>query len=293
MCYTYFMLIAMAVVCGLLSMISYGLANVFSQPLARKLGTVQMLFLRGIAVTLILAVGALIDYRDFNHYKAILLTFGLGIAGYLPVLAFTHGIKISRIGIMAPIAGASPLITVLLSFFFLHTPIHFLQWLAIVVIIAANVVMSVDLKDWRSSTLTQLSSGIPFAIIAALGWGCFYFFLVYSTRSLGPWLSAFLVEAGVTFAAGIHLLFPAKRIPFKEAVSKSVLANSILVCFGTVAYTIGVLYYNVSIVAVLSDSTAIVSVLLAVYLFHEHLTSKEKVAAIVIVASTVVITLFR
>jgi uncharacterized membrane protein len=106
----------MAVVCGLLSMISYGLANVFSQPLARKLGVVQTLFLRGIAVTLILAVGALTNYSDFNHYKDILLTLGLGIAGYLPLLTFTHGIKISRIGIVAPIAGTSPLITILLSF---------------------------------------------------------------------------------------------------------------------------------------------------------------------------------
>jgi drug/metabolite transporter (DMT)-like permease len=254
---------------------------------------VQTLFLRGIAVTLILAVGALTNYRDFNHYKDILLTLGLGIAGYLPVLTFTHGIKISRIGIVAPIAGTSPLITVLLSFFILNTPIHFLQWLAIVVVIGANVVMSVDLKNWRNSTIMQLSSGIPFAIIASLGWGCFYFFLVYSARSLGPWLSAFLVEAGVTLAAGIHLLLSAKRIPFKEAVSKSVLANSLLICAGTVAYTIGVLYYNVSIVAALSNSTAIVSALLATYVFHEHLTSKEKLAAFAMLASIVVITLVK
>ena len=154
------------------------------------------------------------------------------------------------------------------------------------------MLMSVDLQNWRNSTIMQLSSGIPFAIIAALGWGCFYFFLVYSTRSLGPWLSAFLVEAGVTLAAGIHLLLAAQRIPFKEVVSKSVLANGIFICLGTVAYTIGVLHYNVSIVAVLSNSTAIVSALLATYVLHEHLTNKEKLAAFVMIASIVVIILF-
>jgi drug/metabolite transporter (DMT)-like permease len=99
---------------------------------------------------------------------------------------------------------------------------------------------------------------------------------VYSTRSLGPWLSAFLVEAGITLAAGVRLLLSAKRIPSKEVVSKSVIANGILVCSGTVAYTIGVLHYNISIIAVLSNSTAIVSTLFATYVFHEHLTTKEK-----------------
>jgi drug/metabolite transporter (DMT)-like permease len=282
----------MAIACGLLSMITYGLANVYSQPLAKKLGPAQMLFLRGIVISLILAIGAATNYSKFTHYTEILITLGLGIVGYLPVLAFTHGLKISRIGIIAPISGTSPFITVLLSSIILHSNIHPIQWLAIVVVIGANIVMSVELKNWRNSNMLQLSSGIPYALMATIGWGYFYFFLVYSTNWLGPWLSAFLVEAGVTLAAGMHLLLTNKRIPYREIVSRSIISNSLLLCLGTVAFTIGVRYFNVGIVAALSNSTAIVSAVVATYLFHEHLTKKEKLATSVMIVGIVTLTLF-
>lgn len=273
-------------------MITYGLANVYSQPLAKKLGPAEMLFLRGIVISVILAFISLPSFKELVHLKEVLITFILGIAGYLPVLAFTHGIKISRIGIISPIAGSAPLITVLLSFFILSTGIHPLQWIAILIIIGSNIVMSIDLKNWRNSSALQLSSGIPFALIAALGWGAFYFFLVYSTNWLGPWLSAFLVEAGVTFAAGIHLLILRRSIPFKAITSQAILSNSLLLCVGTVAYTFGVRNFNVGIVAALSNSVAIVSAVGATYFFHEHLTKKEKLAAATMILGIVTLTLF-
>ncbi len=287
------MLIALAILFGWLSMLGYGLANVFSQPLAKKYGPAQVLFLRSFAILVILAVGAAPSFQELSHYKEVLLTLGLGALGYLPVLAFTHGIRISRLGIVAPIAGTSPLITVVLSSLVLNTQIHLLQWLAILVVIGANVAMSVDLKNWRNSSLMRLSSGIPFAFMATLGWGFFFFFLIYATRWLGPWLSAFLVEAGVTLAAGLHLLFSSQaKVPLKQAVSRPVLLNSVLICIGTVAYTVGVRRFNVSVVAALSNSTAIVSAVVASYKFHEHLTRTEKIAGATMVAGIAVISFF-
>jgi drug/metabolite transporter (DMT)-like permease len=284
--------ILIAILLGLISMISYGLSNVYSQPLAKKLGAAQLLFLRGIIVSILLAIAAFISHAPFTNFSEILLTVGLGIAGYLPVLAFTHGIKISRISIMAPISGTSPFVTVLLSALLLGITIHTFQWIAIIVIIGANVVMSMDLKNWRNSQALKLSSGIPYALIATVGWGCFYFFLVYATNWLGPWLSACLVEVGVTLAAGAHVLFGKKKIFYKQTFSRAVVLNSILLCIGTIGYTVGVRYFNIGIVASLSNSTAIVSALAATYLFHEHLTKKEKLAASAMIAGIIVLTLF-
>ena len=286
------MFITMAIVCGLVSMLAYGLANVFSQPLAQKLGAAQVLFLRGLTIMVVLGAGAALSHPAITHYKDIVLVVLLGIGGYLPVLAFTHGIKVSRISVMAPVAGTSPLVTVLLSFFILHMHIHALQWPAIFVVIGANIAMSVDLKNWRNSNIAQLSSGVPFALIAALGWGCFFFAMVYATRWLGPWLAAFLVEVGVTVAAGLHLLLTSQRVPLRQAVTRPVILNGMLICVGTVVYAIGVRHYNVSIVATLSNSTAIVAALVATYKFHEHLTRAEKIAATVMVAGIIVISLF-
>ena len=286
------MFTAMAIVYGVLSMVGYGLANVTAQPLAKKLGPAQLLFLRGFAGAGVLAVGAAATWRPHMHAGQILLALGIGAAGYLPVLAFTQGIRVSRISIVAPVSGTSPLITVLLSFLVLGSPIHTLQWGAIAVVIGANIAMSVDVRNWRNSSIAQLSSGVPFALMAAVGWGCFYFLLVYAAKWLGPWLSAFLVEVGVTLAAGVHLLVSGQHVQLRAAVSRPVIINSLLITLGTIAYAIGVSRYNVGVVAVLSNSTAIVSAVAATYLFHEHLTKKEKQAAAVMIAGVIALTVF-
>ena len=97
---------------------------------------------------------------------------------------------------------------------------------------------------------------------------------------------------GVTLAAGVHLLLTAKRIPYREITSRSIISNAILICLGTVAFTIGARYFNVGIVAALSNSTAIISAVVATYLFHEQLTKKEKIAASIMIAGIVTLTLF-
>lgn len=272
-------------------MIAYGFANAYGKPLSQRVGPAQMLFLRGITVSIVLALASISSYHYFTNWFAVCATVLLGVAGYLPVLAFTHGVKMNRVGIVTPIAGASPLVTVLLAFLFLAVPISTTQWLAIILVILANVAISFDFKNWRESSAFQLSSGIPFALIAAVGWGLFYFFLVPSTQALGPWLSAFLVEIGVTGAAGLHMLQSAKPLIFKDMFSRDVMVNGFLLVVGTVAFTFGVRYYNVGIVAALSNSTALVSVLIGALIFREHLRLKEKIAVAVMIVGIIIITL--
>lgn len=212
------------------------------------------------------------------------------MAGYIPVLAFMHGLRVSRVGIVSPIAATSALFTVVLAFAVLHTPLHSLQWLAIVLVIAANVAISVNLKDLRNSNVMQLESGVLYALIAALGWGLFYFLLVYPTRAIGPWASALMVELGVTIAAGLHLFLGKQKLVHKNALSFTVMGSGISIVAATVAYTIGVYYYNVGIVAALSNSTALVSTLLAAYFFKERLNLFEKTVAAAMVLGVILVT---
>ena len=280
-----------AVLIGSVSAIAYGTANALSRPLSQKLGTAQTLFLRGFTVTVVLALVSIPYYRYFADWPIILAALGLGIVGYLPLVAFTHAIKESPIGIIAPIAGTSPLITVVLSFIFLDVTLHSTQWVAITLIILASIAVSIDLKNWRQSNFLKLSSGIPFAIIAALGWGVFFFLLVIITRRISPLLAAFIVELGVTVAAGIHLKLISQTVNYKDALRSDLIWNGMLICVGTLAFTIGVKYFNIGIVAALSNSTAIVSSVLGVYLFKEHLKLSDRVATGVMITSVAALSL--
>jgi drug/metabolite transporter (DMT)-like permease len=268
-----------SVLCGLLSMVTYGFSNAYSKPLAQKYGPAPVLFLRGLTVSATLIIASGWNYGSLHDLTAGAATILLGVAGYIPVLAFTHAIKNSRLGIVAPIAGTAPLVTVLLAFLFLGVQISFVQWFAICLVIFANVAVSFNFKNWRDSNALQISSGVPFAIVAASGWGLFYFFLVPSTQALGPFLSACLAEIGVTFAAGLHVWFGAKSCSIKDALEPAMAVNGLLICMGTVAFTVGVTYFNIGIVGTLSNSVAIVTTLIGAFAFGERLHVKEKIAA--------------
>jgi drug/metabolite transporter (DMT)-like permease len=280
----------LSIACGGVAMLSYGIANAWSKPLSQKHGPERLLFLRGLGVSLLLAACAVRGTRLESLWAAAGAIM-LGIAGYVPVLAYTHAVRNSRIGIVAPVAGTAPLITVVLAWLLIGAPLSGAQWLAIVVVVLANIAASVDFRNWRESTALQLSSGIPLALVAALGWGLFYFFLIPATRALGPWLSACLAEIGVNIAAGVHVWSRERTLPLKGAADPWVLLNAVLLCVGTVAFTIGVDQFNVGIVAALANSTALVATLIGWLAFKESLTLKEKVAAVAMIAGVAIMPL--
>ena len=284
-------MLLLSVLFGLLSMLGFAFANVTSQPLARKFGSTQVILLRTAttaAVLFMLSIPSLHNLKDVNY---VIFTFLLGVVGYIPVLAFTHGVKISRVSIVSPIAGTSPLITVLLAFIILNTPLKSLTWFAIILIVLANVAASINPKSLKDSNILKLASGVPFGLIAAMGWGTFFFALVYSTRALGPWLAIFLAELGVATTAGIHLLLSKQKVEFKQALNPKIIGNGLAIVIGGVAFAVGVSHYNVGIVAALSNSVALPSILLAAYLFKERLNLFEKLTSAIMILGVVILSL--
>lgn len=285
------MLIVVSVLLGLVAMVAYGLANVSSRPLAKTYGSAQLLYLRGFAVAVVLGLISVPSVHSLSHGWAVFGALVLGMAGYLPVLAFTKGVRESPLGVVTPIAGTAALITVVLSVLFLDVQISAAQWAAIAVVVVANIAVSVDINNWRSSKVLHKSSGVPYALAASLGWGVFFFALVPLANTLGPWLAAFLTEVGVTVAAGLHIWKAKMHVRIKDALAPSVAGNGLLICVGTLAYTIGVRYYNVPIIVTLSNSTAIVSTVLGVLLFHEHLEHSDRIAGAFMMAGIAALTL--
>lgn len=280
----------LAVLLGFLSMAGFAFANVSSQPLAKKFGNGQVLFLRELTVVIVLALLAIPSLHNIKDVHYVLFALALGLAGYLPLLAFTHGLKVSRVGIVSPIAGCSPLVTVILAFAILGTPIKSIQWLAIVLVILANVGASINLKNFKDSNIAKLTSGVPVALMAALGWGLFFFAIIYPTKAIGPWLTSFLAELGVTVAAAIHLLVSKQKVPLRQALSLKIMGNGLCIVVGIIAFTYGVSRYNIGIVASLSNSVALLSALLAAYFFKERLNRNEMIAAAAMITGVVLIT---
>ena len=284
-------MLAGALICGLLAMGSYGLANAFSRPIIHRLGAVRLLWVRGLAIVAMLTVVALPSFGHLANWRAALAALGIGIFGYIPPLAFSQGIKVSRISIITPIASTAPLITVILSAVFLHARLHGGQWWGIGVIVLANVLASVNFRSLRDSNILKLASGVPYALTAALGWGVVFFLIIYPTRSIGPWLTSLLMEIGVVLAASVHVWLRREPFAVHEATRKDVLFNAALIAVGTLGFTIGVRSFNIGLVATLSNSNAVVSIIAATLWHHEHLTRAEKILAGLMIFGVVLVSL--
>lgn len=272
-------------------MFGYGIGNVYIQPYAKLLGTTRSVFVRGVVMCALIGITAIPSLLHVHDWRAVLAAFGVGVLGYLPLLTFTQGLKTSRISVVVPIAGSSPLITVLLTALFLHVHLHGVQWLGVLVILAANIAVSVNVRSLRDSNALKLGSGIPYGLLTALGWGLVFFLIIYPTRSIGPWLSAFLLEFGVLVGAGIHITLRGGDYGWKYLTSRLTIVNALLIGGGTLAFTVGVRYFNVGLVAALGNSMAAVSVIGATLVHHERLTKKEKVLAACMVLGVIAITL--
>src|SRR5205814_1295468 len=104
-------MIAGSIAFGLMAAVSWSMANIFSLPLAKRLGNARMLLLRGLWTCAAVIIPAMGSLGQLSHWRAALMAFAVGVFGYLPPLAFTHGARVSRISIVSPIAGTAPFVT--------------------------------------------------------------------------------------------------------------------------------------------------------------------------------------
>ena len=68
------------------------------------------------------------------------------------------------------------------------------------------------------------------------------------------------------------------------------MANGAFIAIAILALTIGISYYNVGIVVTLGQSSALITILLGVWLFKEHLTLKERVLSLIMIIGVALLT---
>lgn len=273
---------------GLGAMIGIGLASALSKPLSEKYGAVHTIFIRQILIASALVVLALPAFGQVRNWQALPWVIALGVFGYLPLVAFFTALKLSPVGLVAPIAGASPFITVLLNSYFLHIPMRPLQGVAIGIIIAANIAISLRSKNLQDHNPAHYQ-GVPFAILACLGWGIFFFLYAQSARELGPWVAPAINEAIILLVAGAHTLALKNSYSLRQSLQRSVIIPALLISVGSLFFTFGAKYAQPSIFMPIAQSTAAVGVLAGVWLYQEHLSLQQRLATVVMIVGVAIL----
>jgi len=157
--------------------------------------------------------------------------------------------------------------------------------------VLANVMVAINFRDFRQSNIAKLSSGVPHGLGTSVLWGVVFYLIIFPGRVIGPWQTALFLELGVTAAAAAHLMFRHEKLRWRESVKLPLLLNAFLIAGGTVLYNVGVRWFNIGVIASMTNSNAVVSVIAAVIFFRETFTRREKLTAAAMVLGILLISL--
>ena len=284
----------LGIVFGLLAMLGYGLSTAVAQVPLKSTEILRVVFFRGIFSSSMLFLGVLLFWGEYVFSPVyVLLALAISFVGYAGLISFYKALKVGDIGVVTPIANSSVVFTVLLSVLFFAESLGPVQVFSIGLIVCGIVLISVDFGDLRNSSVFDKSSGVVYALITCLLWGCAFFLFKIPVTLLGPILSSFVIETGNMIYSGIGLKFSGKGFGFPSGKNmKYIFFVALFGALGTLAFNYGVGATDVSIVAALTFANPVVSAVYARVVYKEKLGGLRYFAMGLILLGIVLISYF-
>jgi uncharacterized membrane protein len=203
---------------------------------------------------------------------------------------FYKATAIGKMGMISPVASANALIATLLALTFFHEKLTGLQLISVLVIISGIVLISINFKEFKSSHIFLKSSGVPYALIAAIGWGIWAFLVKIPASQLGPFLTSLIIEGGALFIALFLVLNSKESVPLKDKKPLNyIIPISIFMVLWSLSFYQGIKVANVSIVTTLSAASPLIVAILGKIFYQENLTSLQYFAIGLIVCGIMLI----
>jgi len=259
-----------AIVLALGASLSWGLADFFGPLQGRRLGPLRTLVyvqLGGlVAIALIVAV-RWIGPQD----TAALLAIPAAISGTLGLFAYYRGIAVGAISIVAPIAGVSAVVPVVVGIASGESPS---AW-QLAGMACALVGVFLAAREPGRGGETRLAAGVGLAVLAAIGFGG-YFPFMHAAGNADFWWASLIFRIAST---SVILVAVAVRRP-KLGVPGRVLPWLALIgvgdMFGNLLYAAASASGLVSVTSVLASLYPIVTVVLARILLSERVARSQE-----------------
>jgi drug/metabolite transporter (DMT)-like permease len=281
----------LGILCGLVAMFCLGIGDSIVRKSITQLGAAQSLFYRNLVISILLGAVVLSASHFRPTVPQLLFAIGIGVLAYLPVLFVYKAFKIGKMGVVKPVASAYIVFTALFSFIIFSEQPTLAQWVGIVALLIGVVLISVDFDELRNSELLKVSSGVPFALLAAVSWGLTFALYKIPIGALGAIPASFIVETMIFTCSALYLLTTRTwKKPSRSSLVQLTLVG-ILGATASIAFNFGVQYAGAGIVAALVGSNALVTTIYARIIDHETLTFKQYASVSIIILGVVIISM--
>jgi len=272
-----------AIVLALGASLSWGFADFFGPVQGRKLGALRTLVY--VQLGGLVGIAVIVAVRWIGPQDAVaLLAIPAAISGTLGLFAYYRGIAVGAISIVAPIAGVSAVVPVIVGIASGESPSAW-QLAGI-----GCALLGVFLAAWepRSGGEARLAAGVGLAILAAIGFGGYYPFM-HAAGNADYWWASLIFRIAST---SVIMLAVAVKRP-NIVVPRRVLPGLALIGFGDMfgnllfaaASTSGL----VSVTSVLASLYPIVTVILARFVLSERVARSQEAGIALTLAGVVLI----
>jgi drug/metabolite transporter (DMT)-like permease len=262
----------------------WGVGDFLGGLAARRMAVIAVLAISQAIGLAGLLVWVLASREAFPGVEALLPAAAAGIAVLIGLAALYRGLAVGAMGIVAPISAASPVVGLTADAVQGTFPAA-LQWLGIALVLAGIAALSLESSGDGGG---RVASGVGLALVAALGFGLFVVGLDAGSDESAEWAVVAARAVSVFLAVLVALVLSTSLRPSRGTWPLLVgvgvgdtLAN-VLVAIASTRGAVG-------IVAVLSATYPIVTVVLARVFLDERLTSPKRVGGGVAIAGAVLV----
>ncbi len=265
----------MAVGFGLLAALLWGLADFMIRRSGRTVGIHRsMLYAQGFGAVSVGAwilgspeTGTVVAKAPVLAWVAALGAAPIGLAG---TMSLYRGLKVGRMGLVSPIAGAYGAVTAVLAVV-AGEPISRLALAGIVALAAGAVLAAAQPDDVATGRPTR--TGLFWAGAACLCFGLqFWIQGRFAVPGLGAVLPVGIYYLVATLTLGAAAVVRRPPLALSGANARTVLMTGMVAVAGYVVFSIGLGTGNVAVVTVLSSLQSTVAVALASVFLRERLT---------------------
>jgi drug/metabolite transporter (DMT)-like permease len=272
-----------AIVLALGASLSWGLADFFGPLQGRTLGALRTLVwvqLGGLAAIALIVAVRWIGPKD----AAALLAVPAAISGTLGLFAYYRGIAVGAISIVAPIAGISAIVPVIVGIASGESP----SALQLAGIACALVGVFLAAREPGSGGETKLAAGAGLAVLAAIGFGG-YFPFMHAAGNADYWWASLIFRIASTSVILVAVLVRRPNIVVPGRILPWLGLIGVGDMFGNLLYAAASTTGLVSVTSVLASLYPIVTVVLARIVLSERVARTQEAGIGLTLAGVVLI----
>ncbi|MBI5390706.1 DMT family transporter [Candidatus Woesearchaeota archaeon] len=272
---------------GLIAMLGYGLSNAMAQVPSKELGADRTLFYRGVVI--LCSFFLLLPFFSWTWSLSwIALALGIGVIGYIPTFFYYRALAFSPVGLVAPIGGSFVIFTTLFASLFFGEVIKPLQWAAVGVILGGIFLLTMDPR--KLSVQDLFSKGVLYAAIACFFWGVVFTLWKFPVAALGFFMTSVFVELTTCSIGGLLSRKNGRWLPPRH-LWLPLFGIGVLGGMGTLAYNAGISSGSLSIVAAITATSPLASMLYGRFVLHENMSGLQYLGILIAVSGMVLLAL--